>query len=108
MNIARLFTQTVSVETYLGTGPYGDDFAAPVNVACYVTGSQNVTISGTTLVINADNIVYAATSTLPTVPPVAGQFTPQSKVNGTGRVSTVKPKLAPRPRGSDHVEVRFK
>lgn len=39
MGIARLFTQTVTVETYQGSGPYGDVFAAPVTRRAFVNDS---------------------------------------------------------------------
>ncbi len=43
MGIAARFNQTVTVETYLGSGAYGDTWAAPVTKTCKVQDGIQLT-----------------------------------------------------------------
>jgi hypothetical protein len=89
LNISRLFTQSVSLETYLGSGPYGDKFATAVNVPCFLSDMERIVRSSTDEQILSTTTLYAALSTSPSVTPVAGQFSAGSRVTANGRVMYV-------------------
>ena len=107
MGIARLFTQTVTLATYLGSGTFNDVFADPVAVACQVEDTiREVRNSDGDQVVSTAR-VFAGLSTAPDVPAVAGQFAPGSKVTVNGRTALVL-SVARRdvgPTSARHVEV---
>ena len=82
MGIARLFTQTVSVETCLGTGVNGQVYAPAVTVSCFVNDGHKLVRDSTGDQVVASTTLYAALSTVDT-------FTPQSKVLVNGREARV-------------------
>lgn len=59
MGIARLFTQTVSVETYLGTGTTGPKYAAPVTVACFINDARKLVRDSTGSEVVSETTIYA-------------------------------------------------
>jgi hypothetical protein len=80
--IARLFTQTASVETYLGTGIHGPTYAAPVTVQCFVNDCNKLVRASTGEQVVSSTILYAPIGSV-------GTFGPQSRVTVNGRVSQV-------------------
>lgn len=104
----RFFVHTVMVETNLGTGPYGDTFAAPTAVRCFVDDAQDVVVTGTTVAVNDQTKIYAPPTAAPSTPPVAGQFAVNSRVTVNGQVTLVH-NVKRRSSGAlhlpDHVEV---
>lgn len=87
--IARLFTQSASVETKTGANALGDVYAAPVDVACFVQDGVKMVRSTTAAEVVSSTTLYAPLSASPTSPPTAGQFAPGSKVTVNGRVAYV-------------------
>lgn len=83
--LSRLFNQPVTLETYLGVTATGESFAAPVTVSCFVEGAIKLVRNMKGEEIVSSTTLYAALNTSPTVPAVAGQFAPGSRVtvNGT-------------------------
>lgn len=89
MGIERLFTQIVSLETYLGTGTFGDVYADPVDVACYLEDAiREVRNTQGDQVVSTARI-YASLNTAPDDPSTAGQFAVGSKVTAHGRTALV-------------------
>lgn len=80
--IARLFNQTVTVETYLGTGVKGPTFAAPASVLCFVDDSRKLVRDSTGEQVVSSTTVYAPLS-------VYAQFPVDSKVTVNGRTARV-------------------
>lgn len=108
--IAALFNQTVSVETRLGSGAYGDAFADPVDVACFISEKTQLVRD-----LNADEVVssttlYAPLATAPDATPQAGQFADGSRVmiaNRTTRVITASRQNSAGPARIHHVQVHL-
>jgi hypothetical protein len=101
MGIARLFTQTVSVQTYQGVGPLGPVRAAAVDVACYVNDARKLVRNSTGDEVISETTLYAPLSTYAT-------FTIQSLVTVNGRtasVLTVYKRDSAGPASAHHVEV---
>ncbi|MDA8440487.1 MAG: hypothetical protein M0Z51_16735 [Propionibacterium sp.] len=99
--IAAFFVHSASVETFAGTGAYGDTYAAPVTVAGFLDDGVVLVRTGTSEQLVQKSILYAALSD-------AAKFIPQSRVTVNGRVSWVS-EARRRDGGAlglpDHVEV---
>jgi hypothetical protein len=80
--IARLFTQTATVETYLGTGIHGPTYAAAVTVACFVNDGHKLVRDGNGEQVVASTTLYAPLGAVET-------FAPQSRVTVNGRAAQV-------------------
>lgn len=80
--IEDFYVHTITVETLLGTGPYGDVFAAPVTVTGFLDGVRR-------LVRNSTGEQVVSESTFYTTPDKSGLFTPDSRVTADGAVSRV-------------------
>lgn len=85
MNINRLFKQSVTLETYLGSGAYGDVFAAPVTVACFIEDATKLVRNSSEEEVVSTTTLYAAIAGAPAEPPVQGQFSAMSRVAVNGR-----------------------
>lgn len=108
MNIARLFKQSVSLETYLGTNAHGPVYASPVTVPCFIEDASKLVRKASEEEILSSTTLYAALSTAPDEPAVAGQFAPSSRVTLNGRtahVITANRQDAAGPARIHHVEV---
>ena len=82
-DISRLFVHTASVETFLGSGPTGDLYAAPVTVKGFLDdGVMRQVVSGGGEVQVAQTKFYCALSD-------ASKFTPESRVTVNSRVTQV-------------------
>ena len=84
--VNRWFVHTVTVETFQGSGAYGDIFAAPVVLAppngCWVDNARKV-------VRNKDGIEVVSETSIATFTTNAALFTTDSKVTINGVVSRV-------------------
>lgn len=80
--IARLFTQTATVETYLGTGINGPTYAPAATVQCFINDCNKLVRSSTGEQVVASTIVYAPLATV-------GAFAPRSRVTVNGRITQV-------------------
>jgi hypothetical protein len=80
--IARLFTQTVSVETYLGTGIHGPTYSAPVTVGCFVNDGHKLVRDSKGEQVVASTILYAPLADV-------DLFTPETRVTVNGRAAQV-------------------
>lgn len=87
--IARLFTQSVSVETLLGSGAYGDVWADPVDIACFINDTTKMTRNAQGDEVVSSTTLYAPLTTSPDQPATAGQFAPGSRVTVQGRTALV-------------------
>lgn len=77
------YVHTVTVRTAAGTGGMGQNFAAPVDVACFVDDAVR-------LVRALDAAQVVSSSTLYAGPEHAAHFTPGSEVDlPSGRTTTV-------------------
>ena len=79
---AALFRDSVSVETYAGTGAYGPTYATAVSVTCKVSTERQ-------LVRNTAGEEVVSEATLYVQPELADPFTPESRVVIATRISTV-------------------
>lgn len=81
----------VTVKTYQGTGANAvRRVADPVPVGCYVMDVTEIVKNGEGQEVVSTAKINAPLSASPTVPSVAGQFTPGSEVTlPSGRVATV-------------------
>lgn len=108
--IGRLFTQTVTNKTYLGTGAYGEVFADPVDKACFINDSIKLVRNAQGDEVVSTARLYAPLTDFPADPPVAGQYAPGSEVTVDGlthRVIAVARKDAAGPASSHHIEVQL-
>ncbi len=99
--ISALFIHTATVETFTGTGPYGDVYAAPVTVAALLDQGAVLVRTATTEELEQKSILYAALTD-------ADKFTVGTRVtvNGTvGWVVTVRRRDGGSLGLPDHVEV---
>lgn len=80
--VARLFKQSVSVETRTGQGAYGDMFGSATEVPCFIS-DQTRLVRNT----NAEEVVSSITLYAPL--DSATQFTPGSRVAVNGRTAFV-------------------
>ena len=101
MGIARLFTQSVSVKTYLGQGSFGPEYAPAVDVQCFVNDARKLVRNSTGDEVVSETTLYAPLSSY-------GSFTAQSLVTVNGRdasVITVYRRDSVGPASAHHVEV---
>lgn len=82
MSIARLFTQTASVQTRTGTGTSGDKFAAAVDVLCFVNDGHERKAEAAGVEIVSQTTLYAPLASIDT-------FAVGSKVTVNGRTAHV-------------------
>jgi hypothetical protein len=83
MKIRRsLLTDTVTVETFSGSGAFGSVVADPVNVKVKADTTRR-------LVRDADGAEVVSELTLFVHPDDEAKFTPESKLSYSGRTSTV-------------------
>lgn len=100
---ALFFVNTVSVETLTGEGAYGEVFAAPATVACFVDDSAH-------LIRNRQGEEVVSNTTIYADPTDAEKFPVDSRVTVNGRASRVITvnRLDSGPLGlPDHVEVHL-
>lgn len=76
------YIHTVSVETKTGSGAYGDVYAAPVTVPCWLEPKRR-------LVRNKDGQEVLSTTFLSCPVTEASKFEPDSKVTHNGRAAYV-------------------
>ena len=76
------YVHTVSVETKTGSGAYGDVYAAPVDVACWLEPKRR-------LVRNKDGQEVLSSSFLSCGVAEKAKFTPDSKVTHDGATAYV-------------------
>lgn len=87
--IARLFNQSVSVETRTGSGAYGDTFATPTTVVCSISEKTQLVRDQSAAEVASSTTLYAPLSASPDSTPTSGQFAPGSRVTVHGRVAYV-------------------
>lgn len=87
--LSRLFTQLVTLETFLGAGARGDVYAAPVAVPCFIQDVTKLTRKQNAEEVVSTTTLFADISTSPDSPPVAGQFAGNSRVTVNGRQAFV-------------------
>lgn len=81
--ISRWFVHTVTVETFLGAGAYGDLFSAPTPVTGFLSGSVKLVRSATGDEVTSSSSFYTSLAN-------ASLFTTDSRVTDAGgRVSRV-------------------
>lgn len=80
--IARLFTQTASVETYLGVKNNAPQYATAVTVPCFVNGARKLVRDSTGAETVSETTLYAPLANV-------GTFTAGSRVTVQGRKSFV-------------------
>lgn len=81
-DLEDFYVHTVSVETKAGTGAYGDVYAAPVDVPCWLEPKRR-------LVRNKDGQEVLSTSFLSCDIAHSSTFTPDSKVSHGGTTAYV-------------------
>lgn len=82
MGIARLFTQSVSVETYLGQTSSGPSYNTATAVACFINSARKLVRDKTGAEVISETTLYAPLADFDT-------FTVGSKVTVNGRKATV-------------------
>lgn len=87
--VARLFKQSVTVETRTGQGAYGDVFASPATVPCFISEQVRLVRNTNAEEVTSSTTLYAALAAAPDAAPTAGQFAPGSKVTVNGRAAYV-------------------
>lgn len=80
--IARWFVHTVTVETFQGSGAYGDVFAAPVAVKGFLSGARKLVRDSTGQQVVAESSFYTSLAN-------AALFTPDTRVTSSGAVARV-------------------
>jgi hypothetical protein len=108
MAIQRMFKQAVTLETYLGSGAHGPLFASPLSVPCAISSATKMVRNTLGEEVVSSTRIYAAVTTAPTEPAVAGQFSPGSRVTIAGKVAHVIAAASrdqPAPTRVHHVEV---
>jgi hypothetical protein len=80
--ISAFFIHTASVETFTGTGAYGDTYAAAASVACFLDDGLVLVRTGTTQQLEQKSNLYAALSD-------AAKLVPDSRVTVNGRAAIV-------------------
>jgi hypothetical protein len=87
--LADLLNQTVTVETRTGAGAYGEVYAAPTDVSCFLSEvTRTVRDSKGTEVVSSTTL-YAPLAAAPDPSPSAGQFAVGSRVTVAGRTAYV-------------------
>lgn len=87
--IAALFTQSVTVETLTGSGAYGDVYAAPTVVECFINDRAKMVRNSQGDEVVSSTTLYAPLASSPDDPATAGQFSPGSRVTVNGRSALV-------------------
>jgi hypothetical protein len=82
LGIGLFFVHTVSVETFTGSGAFGESFAPPVTVTCYADDGNHLTRNKVGEEVVSQTIVFAPLQSAPS-------FTVDSRVTVNGRVATV-------------------
>jgi len=99
--ISVFFIHTAVVETFIGTGAYGDTYAAARDVKGFLDDGVVLVRTGTSEQLEQKSIFYAALSD-------ADKFVPQSRITVNGRVALVST-IRRRDGGSlglpDHIEI---
>ena len=99
--ISVFFVHSATVETFAGTGSYGDTYAAPVVVKGFLDDGVVLVRTGTSEQLEQKSIFYAALAD-------ADKFVPQSRITVNGRIAWVSA-VRRRDGGSlglpDHIEV---
>jgi hypothetical protein len=99
--VAVFYVHTAIVEKYLGTGAYGDSFAAPATISGFLDDDRKLVVSSTGEQVVSESTFY-------TYPANAALFTVDSRVTVNGRETRV---IGVKRRDSgplnlpDHVEV---
>jgi hypothetical protein len=81
-DLDAFYVHTASVETLLGASAYGDLFAAPVSLACFIDDDR-------VLVRSKDGQEVVSQTVLYCDPSYAALFTTDSRVTANGDVSRV-------------------
>lgn len=81
-DLDAFWVHTATIETFTGAGAYGDVFASPVTVSCFVDPSRR-------LIRNANGEQVVSESTLYTPVTNAALFTNDSRVTVNGVVARV-------------------
>lgn len=79
---SAVLRDTVVVETYLGDGAHGPDYADPVTVRCVIRARRR-------LVRGADGNVALCETSFDAAAKDAGRFTPESRITVDGHATTV-------------------
>ncbi len=79
---AFLLRHTVQVETLLGSGPYGDSYAAPVTVKCFRDDKRQIVRGANGDEVVSEVTLYARLAATAT-------FQPDSRVTWDGRTAYV-------------------
>lgn len=101
--IARLLTQSVLVETFLGSGAYGGKYAAPATKKAFIDDQRK-------LIRDAQGVETVSETTLFTLIDDIGAFTAGSRVTVNGRVAHVllaKRRDAAGPVNVHHAEIHL-
>ena len=105
MILAQMFTQTVSVETYTGSGEFGDVYASPVDVLGMLDDGLVLTKGPAGDLLTSSTVFYTYLENAPL-------FRPESRVSINGvtmQVEAAKPRqAAPMFRQLEHLEVQLK
>lgn len=80
--IGLFYVHTATAEQFVGTGPYGDSYADPVTVSCFVD-------DGTHLVRNKDGEEVVSMTTIFADPQYASVMIVDSRVTANGRTAYV-------------------
>ena len=91
MGIARLFTQTVNLATYLGSGTFAAVYADPVDIPCQVEDTIREVRNADGEQVVSTTRIFAGIDTAPDDPATGGQFAPGSRVTVHGRDPFVLP-----------------
>lgn len=99
--LTRFFVHTATVETFLGAGPTGDTYAAPVAVKGFLDDGVVLVRSSAGEQLVQKSMFFSELAN-------AAKFIPESKVTINGVASQVKA-IRPRDGGSiglpDHIEI---
>jgi len=89
VSIATRFKDPVTVETYLGSGAYGDVFADPETRYGQVLGGTRLVRNAAGEEVVSQTTIHGPISDAPDDPPTAGQYAPGSQVTVNGRTARV-------------------
>lgn len=103
MGIARLFTQTASVEPFLGTGTAGPRYGTAVTRNCFIDDARKLVRA------NSGEQVVSMTTILDAVDAV-DLYPPQSRVTVNGRIAfviSINLRASAGPLSAHHVQVNL-
>lgn len=69
MGVELFFVHSVSVETYTGSGAYGDIYAAPAQAACFIDDGIHLTRDASGVEVVSSSVVYAPAGDVAMFPP---------------------------------------